>query len=106
MGTPEHPEFFRKSRDYINRPISAHRYKKRLKINRILCNTEIVIIEENNNESRNDSFSSSDNDIKYKYYNETSVDNLSDVPQINLDSEAQENNAFIQRKVGKDIQMD
>ena len=105
MGTPEQPEFIRKSRDYIIRPISAHRYRNRLKVNRILCNTEIDIIEENSNKFDNDSFSSSDNDIKYKYYNETSVDNLSDVSQINADFEALKNNVLIQRRVEKDVQM-
>ena len=111
LGTPEHPRFLHKTREYINRPISARRYKNRLRINKIRYNTEISIIEENDAHSdddsdpeSDDSFSSSDNDVKYKYYNETSVDNLSEVPKLDQNFEEQDGDT-LQQKVGPDLQM-
>lgn len=86
IGTPEN-NTFHKNREYIKRPISARRNKRFLKVNRIIVNSEIVVCEQLKEKSSSysdsdNSFSSSDHEEDYEYYNESKLSMISADKQV------------------------
>lgn len=82
IGVPFHASVPSRTRKFVSRPISARRNQTKLKINKILYNTEIIVCEEFSEKSESnsdfaDSFSESDNDARYEIYNESNIDEIS-----------------------------
>lgn len=90
IGTPEN-NTFQKHREYIKRPISAKRNKNFLKMNRILVNSKIEVCEQLKDKSSSysdseNSFSSSDHEEDYEYYNESKLSMISNDKQVESES--------------------
>lgn len=81
IGTPLYASRSSKRRSYINRPVSPSKYKDRLKINRLVCNTEILVCqeisEESDFESEEESNFTDSTDERFEFYTESGVDKLS-----------------------------